>query len=183
MRLRDAPGDRQTWGGSRARVYAWSVAELLFVTNPWQISSRLRVAVLRLFGAQIGPGVTFRPRTRVRFPWKLTIGADTWIGEGVWIHNQDQVKIEHDVVISQESFLTTGSHRHRSDMGLVTRPILIEAGTWVTSRCMILGGVTIGRSSLIEPMTVVQQNVPSNTVLGSDRSAYVTRPRFRQEQE
>ncbi|MFJ3028234.1 acetyltransferase [Curtobacterium sp. NPDC087080] len=158
------------------------MAELLFVTNPWQISSRLRVTVLRLFGAQIGPGVIFRPRTRVRFPWKLVVGADTWIGEGVWIHNQDQVVIEHDVVISQESFLTTGSHRHRSDMGLVTRPILIEAGTWVTSRCMILGGVTIGRSSLIEPMTVVQQNVPCNTVLGSDRSAYVTRPRFRQQQ-
>ncbi|MFL0359134.1 acetyltransferase [Curtobacterium flaccumfaciens] len=182
VRLRDAPGDRQTWGKSRARVYAWSVAELLFVTNPWQISSRLRVAVLRLFGARIGPGVVFRPRTRVRFPWKLVVGSDTWIGEGVWIHNQDHVEIEHDVVISQESFLTTGSHRHRSDMGLVTRPIRIMAGTWITSRCMILGGVTIGKSSLIEPMTVVKQDVPPNTVFSSNRSAYVTRPRFRKEQ-
>jgi putative colanic acid biosynthesis acetyltransferase WcaF len=167
-----APGEKSSWGRSRAIVYLWGVVELLFVSNPWQISSRLRVAALRRFGASIGTGVVFRPRTRVRFPWKLNIGDDCWIGEGVWIHNQDDVFIGHDVVISQESFLTTGSHAHRRDMGLITRPIRIEDGVWITSRSMVLGGVTIGRSALIQPMSVVKDSVPPESVVGGNPAEF-----------
>ena len=126
--LSRAPGSGEAWGRPRAVVYLWSACELLFVSNPWQVSSRLRVAVLRAFGADIADGVIFRPRTRVKSPWKLHIGERTWIGEGVWFHNQDHIHVGSDVVISQETFLTTGSHRVRTDMGLITSPISRTAG-------------------------------------------------------
>ena len=158
--LSRAQSEGVVWGRSRLIVYAWGLVEWLLVTNALQISSRIRVAALRAFGATIGERVIFRPRTRVRFPWKLTIGNDVWIGEGVWIHNQDHVTIGGDVVVSQETLLTTGSHRHRVDMALVTSPITIEDGAWVTSRCIITGGVTIGRSALVAPMSVVTTSVP-----------------------
>ncbi|UXN29723.2 MULTISPECIES: acetyltransferase [Curtobacterium] len=145
-------------------MYLWGIAELLFVTNPLQISSRLRVAVLRGFGADIGDGVIFRPRTRVRFPWKLRIGNDSWIGEGVWIHNQDHVTIGHDAVVSQDTFVTTGSHAHRRDMALITRPVVIEDGAWVTARCVVLGGARIGRSALVQPLSVVRGTIPENSI-------------------
>nr|WP_208385736.1 acetyltransferase [Curtobacterium sp. WW7] len=175
--MKDAPGERAAWDRHLGVVLAWSVAELLFVTNPWQISSRLRVRVLRAFGAEIGRGVVYRPRTRVRFPWKLRIGDNSWIGEGVWIHNQDRVEIGSDVVISQETFLTTGSHAHRRDMALITAPITIHDGVWVTSRCMVLGGTVIGRSSLVRPMSVVAGNVSSNTVVSGNPATPIG-PRF-----
>ena len=164
--LSKAPGERAAWDRPRIVVYLWAVAELVFVTNAWQISSSLRVRVLRLFGAEIGEGVIYRPRTRVKFPWKLHIGDRSWIGEGVWIHNQDHVYIGSDVSISQETMITTGSHAHRTDMALIMRPVTIEDGAWITSRCMILGGVTIGRSALVGPMTVVKQDVEPNSVIG-----------------
>lgn len=162
--LSKAPGERAAWDRPIWKVYVWAVCELLFVTNPWQISSSLRVRVLRAFGADVGEGVIFRPRTRVRFPWKLHIGARTWIGEGVWFHNQDHIYVGSDVVISQETMLTAGSHAHRRDMALITRPIHIEDGAWITSRCMILGGVTIGRSALVKAMNRVDHDVPANSV-------------------
>lgn len=162
--LSRAPGERQSWDRPAIIVYLWGVFELLFVTNPWQISSGVRVRVLRMFGAEIGKGVIFRPRTRVRFPWKLHIGDRSWIGEGVWFHNQDHIYIGHDVVISQETFLTTGSHAHRRDMALLTRPIRIEAGAWITSRCIVLGGTYVGRSALITPGTVTTGAVAANTI-------------------
>jgi putative colanic acid biosynthesis acetyltransferase WcaF len=161
-------------------VYAWRVCELLFVSNPWQISSRLRVAALRAFGAEIGPGVTFRPRTRVSLPWKLRIGSGCWIGEGVWFHNQDDVVIGSNVVVSQECFITTGSHRARTDMGLITSPVRIDDGAWVTSRCMVLGGAHIGRSAVVEPLTVVRGSVPANAVYGRSAGPAVIRERFRE---
>lgn len=175
--LSKAPGQGSAWGRPKLIVYAWAVAERLFVTNSWQISSRVRVGVLRLFGAEIGEGVIFRPRVRVTCPWKLHIGDKSWIGEGVWIHNQDHIYIGDDVVISQESFLTTGSHAHRKDMGLITRPIHVDSGAWITSRCVVLGGSHIGRSALIEPMSVVSKDVAPNTIHGNSRQ-YEGRVRF-----
>jgi putative colanic acid biosynthesis acetyltransferase WcaF len=172
--LSKAPGERQAWGRSALTVYLWAIFELLFISNPWQISSGVRVRVLRMFGAKIGKGVIFRPRTRVKFPWKLHIDDRSWIGEGVWFHNQDHVYIGHDVVISQETFLTTGSHAHRRDMALITRPIYIEPGAWVTSRCMVLGGAHIGRSALVTPGTVIKGAVPANAIW----SGYVAGERF-----
>lgn len=173
--LSKAPGERAAWDRPAWQVYLWAIAELIFITNPWQISSGLRVRVLRAFGAEIGDGVVFRPRTRVKFPWKLHIGDRSWIGEGVWFHNQDEISIGHDVVVSQETFLTTGSHRHRTDMALITRPIVIEAGAWITSRCVVTGGVVIGRSALIAPLQVISEDVPANSIY---RGRGATEPRF-----
>nr|WP_130176353.1 acetyltransferase [Cryobacterium sp. SO1]RZI37137.1 hypothetical protein BJQ95_00481 [Cryobacterium sp. SO1] len=167
INLADAPGEKAAWDRPKAQVYLWAIVELLLVTNPWQISSSLRIRALRLFGAEIGDGVIFRPRTRVKFPWKLHIGDRSWIGEGVWFHNQDRIFIGSDVILSQETFLTTGSHAHRRDMALITRPISIGDGAWVTSRCIVLGGSDVGPSALIQPGTTVQGIVPENTIWGS----------------
>ena len=167
--LSKAPGERAAWDRPFSTVLLWSVVELLLVTNPWQVSSALRIAALRAFGAEIGRGVIFRPRTRVKFPWKLRIGDRSWIGEGVWFHNQDTITVGSDVVLSQETFLTTGSHSHRRDMALITRPITIADGVWITSRCIVLGGSSVGRSALARPLTVVSGVVAANTVVtGTD---------------
>lgn len=153
-------------------VYLWRLNELLFVTNPIQISSSIRVMVLRIFGAKIGKNVIFRPRTRVQFPWKLEIGDRSWIGEGVWLHNQDQVTIGSDVVLSQDSFITTGSHSLRKDMALLTSPIFISDGVWITSRVVILGGSIIGKSAVVTPGSIVgpHANIKPNRIVGRARS-------------
>jgi putative colanic acid biosynthesis acetyltransferase WcaF len=156
-------------------VYLWSACELLFVTNSWQISSRLRAAVLRAFGAQIGTGVRLRPRLRVKFPWKLAIGDRTWIGEAVWIHNQDRVDIGADVVVSQGTFITTGTHAFRDDMALLTRPVVIEDGVWLTARCVVLAGSRIGRNALVTPNTVVRGAVPAGVMFGSSEGRVLGR--------
>jgi putative colanic acid biosynthesis acetyltransferase WcaF len=171
--LSQAPGERAAWDRPAWVVYSWAICELLFVTNPWQISSSLRTRVLKAFGAQVGENVVFRPRTRVRFPWKLHIGDRCWIGEGVWFHNQDHIYIANDVVISQETFLTTGSHAHRRDMALITRPIQIEAGAWVTSRCIVLGGSWVGRNVLAKPMTVLSGRITDNAIVSGPDSMVV----------
>lgn len=175
--LSKAPGGGTSWDRPKAVIYLWAAVELIFVTNPWQVSSGLRVAVLRAFGANIGHGVIFRPRTRVKFPWKLSVGDRSWIGEGVWIHNQDIVRIGHDTVVSQETMITTGSHAHRRDMALITKPVIIGNGTWITARCVVTGGAVIGDSSLVKPMTVVSGAVGSGVIFGSTESQ-VLGPRF-----
>ncbi|MDQ0674012.1 putative colanic acid biosynthesis acetyltransferase WcaF [Pseudarthrobacter siccitolerans] len=166
--LSKAPGEQTAWDRPKAVIYLWAIAELLFVTNSWQVSSRLRTAVLRAFGARIGRGVIMRPRIRVKFPWKLRVGDNSWIGEGVWIHNQDLVSIGANVVVSQETFITTGSHAVRDDMRLLTRPVIVEDGAWLTTRCIVLGGVVVGRSAVVEPLTKLGKSVPAGEIWGGD---------------
>lgn len=165
--LKDAPGERQAWKQPPWKVYLWALVEYFIITNPLQVSSRLRIVALRLFGSKIGSGVIFRPRTRVKFPWNLQIGNDCWIGEGVWFHNQDRIEVGNDVVISQEVFLTNGSHAHRRDMALLTAPIEIESGVWITSRCIVLGGSHIGTNALVSPGTVVRGVIPPNVIISN----------------
>jgi putative colanic acid biosynthesis acetyltransferase WcaF len=147
--LSRAPGARESWDAPVWKVLLWAVAELLLVSNHWQISSRLRRATLVAFGARIGRGVLLRPGLRVRFPWKLSIGDRSWIGEDVWLHNQESMTIGSDAVLSQGTFITTGSHDHRRDMALIAKPVIVADGAWVTARCVVLGGSRVGVSALV----------------------------------
>ncbi len=176
--LSAAPGRRESWDRPAAVVYLWGLVELAVLRNPLQVSSRLRVAALRAFGATVGAGVVLRPGMRVRFPWKLRIGPRSWIGEDVWLHNQDSLRIGSDVVVSQDSFLTTGTHAFRTDMALVTRPVVVEDGAWLTARCVVLGGSRVGRSALVLPGTVVSGEVPAGAMYGAP-PAQVVGQRFR----
>jgi putative colanic acid biosynthesis acetyltransferase WcaF len=163
----DDPRARPAW-----RVVLWWVVQRLLVTNSLQPSSALRARVLRAFGAEIGADVIIRPRVRIRFPWNLTVGDRCWLGEGVWISNRDRVVLGSDVVLSQETFVTTGSHDRRH-MGVVTSPVVVEDGAWVTTRCIVLRGVRVGRSAIVTPNTVVDRDVPPGAVYGAPRASVI----------
>ncbi|WP_216360333.1 hypothetical protein [Deinococcus indicus] len=128
---------------------------------------------LRKFGAKIGKNVIYRQRTRVKYPWKLEIGDNCWIGEGVWLHNQGKLIIGNDVVISQESFITTGSHDTKHSMDLIVRDVIIESGAWITSRCIVLSGVKIGKNSIITPGSVVNKSTEAGNIYGGNPIKFI----------
>jgi putative colanic acid biosynthesis acetyltransferase WcaF len=129
--------------------------------------------MLRLFGARIGANVIMRPRLRVKFPWNLEVGDNCWIGEGVWIHNQDLVTVEDNVVVSQEAFITTGSHDIYESMDLVVKPVIIRQGAWVTTRCIVLQGVEIGQNAVLTPGSVANKSLPSGSIYGGNPAKFV----------
>lgn len=124
-------------------------------------SSSLKCFVLRLFGASIGTGVYIKPGVRVKFPWYLTIGSHSWIGEDVWIDNLEQVDIGSHVCISQAAYLCTGNHDWSSrNMKLFRRPISLNEGCWIGARANICPGVTVGTAAVVTVGSVVAKNVP-----------------------
>ena len=131
----------------------WYYVSLVFLESSWFPISSVKCALLRWFGARIGHGVVIHPNVRIKYPWKLSVGDNCWLGREAWIDNLDQVTLESDVCISQGAYLCTGSHDHRSmTFELKVGPILIEHGGWVCCRATILGGATVSR------MTVVPAN-------------------------
>jgi putative colanic acid biosynthesis acetyltransferase WcaF len=67
-------------------------------------------------------------------------------------------------------------------MALITKPIHIEPGVWITSRCIILGGAHIGRSALVAPMSIVAGRVAPNVIV-SGPQATVLGLRFPERQD
>ena len=107
--------------------------------------SRLRIVILRIFGACIGSGVVIKPHVKVKFPWRLSIGANSWIGEGVWIDNLAEVKIGSNACISQGAYLCTGSHNWAvPTFDLVVRPIEIGDEVWICANTSVGPGCAPG---------------------------------------
>lgn len=134
----------------------WFAAMNMFFVR-WWLPRRLRPALLRAFGARIGERVLIRHNVRVQWPWKLEIGDDVWIGEGAWLLNLEPIVIDDDVCISQEAFLCTGSHDHRSPtFEFDNAPIIVGHGAWIAARAMVLRGVTVEPGRVVPAGTVVR---------------------------
>ncbi|MCV7421491.1 putative colanic acid biosynthesis acetyltransferase [Mycobacterium yunnanensis] len=146
-------------GYSRGRSVVWQVCWLLVsgsIIMRWWCPGRVRIMILRLFGATIGEGVVLRHNVRIHWPWKLSIGNNSWIGENAWILNLEPVTIGSDVCISQGVLLCTGSHSRRSPtFEFDNGPIVIEDGAWVAARATILRGSLIRRDAVVGATALV----------------------------
>ena len=145
-------------GRSGIAELAWMLVSALFVKS-WIPGSGIRVFLLRLFGATIGTGVVIKPGVQVKFPWKLSIGSNTWIGEKVWIDNIGPVSIGSNCCVSQRSLLCSGSHDWTKDsFDLVVGPINVEDDVWIAADAIISAGITVGKKSVIACGSVVTEN-------------------------
>ena len=138
-----------------------------------------RRLILRFFGASIGKGVIFKPTSKVTFPWRLTIGNNSWIGEEVWILNLFHVTIGDDVVISQRSFLCTGNHDwSKKRFDLIVKPIIIENGVWIGAGVIILPGIRIGSNSIVTAGSVVTEDLPAGMICSGNPCRPVKERKF-----
>ncbi len=153
---------------SKFVVALWFVIETLIINNRLMPLSRVRVALLRLFGARIGRNCRCPHAIRVKFPWNVRIGDNVWIGEDVWIYNQAPITIGSNVCLSQGAFLTAGSHDVAGNMDLRVAPIVIEDGAWISSRAIVQMGVTIGRSAVVTPNSVVHRSLAGGFIYGGN---------------
>lgn len=74
------------------------------------------------------------------------------------------VYIGENTRFSFDNMLITSSHKLGDFDRIVAKPIFIGKNVWITSRCIILGGVTIGDNSVIGAGCVVDKDVPSNSL-------------------
>jgi putative colanic acid biosynthesis acetyltransferase WcaF len=154
-------------GRGRFTRALWYAVSVVVFESGWFPLSRLKVTLLRLFGAKIGVGVVVKPNVRIKYPWRLTVGDYCWIGQESWIDNIADVEIGDHACISQLAYLCTGSHDHRRvAFNLAAEPIHIGNGAWVGARATVLPGVSIGANAIVAGGSVVTKDVASGVVAG-----------------
>jgi putative colanic acid biosynthesis acetyltransferase WcaF len=152
-------------GAPAVKELAWLYArKFLFESSVLPIAG-VRRSALRAFGANIGRGTTIKPRFRVHFPWKLSVGEYAWLGEEAYILNLAPVVIGSNVCISQRAFLCTGSHDWSDPhFRLVSSPIEIEDGAWISAGVFVGPGVKIGRNAVATVGSVVLKDLPADMI-------------------
>ncbi len=142
----------------------WIVEALLFRPSP-QFMYGWRRWLLRRFGARVGRGAIIRPTVRTQFPWKVTIGDFAWIGDDVVLYSLGVIEIGDNVVISQKSYLCTGSHDPAAlDFTIFSEPIYIEAECWIATDVYVAPGVRIGTGTLVGARSSVFKDLPAGKV-------------------
>jgi putative colanic acid biosynthesis acetyltransferase WcaF len=157
------PGFR---GRGAVVVVLWQVVQsTLFALSPQPFFAWRRF-LLRLFGAKVGRKVLLRPTVRVTYPWKTEIGDYSWVGDHVELYSLDCISIGSHSVISQRSYLCTGSH-DMADLAFsyITAPISVGDQVWIASDVFVAPGVKVGRGAVVGARSTVLKDVPPGVVV------------------
>jgi putative colanic acid biosynthesis acetyltransferase WcaF len=157
-------GDFNT-GASIIRQTLWYFVNALFVRASWNPFMGIKIILLKLFGAKIGKGLIIKNNVTVKFPWKLTIGDNVWLGENCWIDNLDCVTIGNNVCISQGSLILTGNHDYTvSSMPYRNMPVILEDGVWIGAKSIVCSGVICYSHSILAVGSVATKNLEAFTI-------------------
>lgn len=152
-------------GASKIKIALWLIISGLFFRHSLSVMSKLKVFLLRLFGAKIGVAVVIKPSVNIKYPWKLKIGNHCWIGENVWIDNLADVEIGDHVCISQGSLLLTGNHNYKkSSFDLIIGKIILENGVWIGAKSVVCPSVICKSHSVLSVNSVATKNLANNGI-------------------
>lgn len=144
-----------------ARAF-WRVVYLVFFRPSPVVLHFWRRFLLRAFGARIGAGVAVYPSARIWAPWNLRMDDHACMGPYVDCYTCDVIEIGSYAVVSQYSFLCTGTHDYTSlSLPLVTKPITIGDRAWICSDCFVAPGVTIGVGAVVGARSSVFGDIPA----------------------
>lgn len=166
-------------GGNALSRFLWYyVNAMLFNSSLFPVYALKRV-VLRWFGASIGPGVVIKPGVNIKYPWRLSIGEYSWVGEGVWIDNLADVRIGANACISQGAYLLTGNHDYKSTrFTLITAPIELEDGVWVGAKSIVCPGRTMKRNSILTAGSVLTRDTNADGIYAGNPAAFTRQRRI-----
>jgi len=184
MQLPDLSRYDNSWylpGRSKLVRALWLFVGLPLLRFELLPSSSLRRLILRCFGAKVARSVVLRSGIRVKYPWLLSIGEHTWVGEDVWIDNLVDLRIGANVCISQGAHLCTGNHDWSDPgFGLWVRPIALEDGSWVGAHALICPGVRIGKCGVAAAGSVVTKSIAAFEIHAGNPAFFIKRRVFRQ---
>ena len=116
--------------------------------------------ILKLFGAKVGKNVLLKPSINIKYPWKLTIGDYSMVGENVWIDNLEEVVIGRNVCISQGAMLLSGNHDYKKiSFDLILGKIILEDGVWICAKSIVCANVICKTHSILSVNSTATSNL------------------------
>lgn len=168
-------------GKSKIMVQLWWLVYALFFRTSPQVLYGWRRYLLRCFGAQIGKNVIIRPTAKITYPWKVKIGDYSWIGDDVVLYSLGSIIIGKNVVVSQKSYICTGTHNYtKIDFPIEARTIIIEDECWLATDVFVSPGITIKRGAVIGARSTVIKDLESSSVYVGSPARFIKKRKVEQ---
>lgn len=152
----------------------WYYTNACIFKSYWMPFIPLKRALLRAFGAKVGTGVVIKPCVNIKYPWNISIGNYSWIGEEVWIDSLERIDIGANCCISQGAYLLTGNHNYRSvGFDLIVQPIKLEEGVWIGAKTVVCPGTTCGAGAVLTVGSVASNNLAPNGIYRGNPAVWV----------
>jgi acetyltransferase-like isoleucine patch superfamily enzyme len=102
---------------------------------------------------------------------EIRVGHNVFVNQNCTFYDLGGLDIADDVMIGPNVSIITTSHplepsqRRAATIG---KPIVIERNVWIAAGATIVGGVTVGKNSIVAAGSVVTRNIPPNTLVGGN---------------
>lgn len=150
---------------SAFKMLSWYFISAILFRSGLIPFSTILVAILKIFGAKIGKDVRIKPYTNIKYPWKLSVGDHTWIGENCSIENLVKITLGKNVCLSQGVMLLTGNHNYKkSTFDLITLPIIIEDGVWIGAKAVVCPGVHAASHAVLTVGSIITKNMEAYSI-------------------
>lgn len=156
----------------KLKNFVWCIVNrTLFRCTPshFSVFRKYRIWLTRIFGSKIDYSCNLHPTCKIEYPWNISMGQLSSLGEDCWAYAMDKVNIGEKTCIGKDVYLLTGSHDVSSPIfKLVTKPITIGSAVWIATGATILQNVTIGDGAVVGATASVYKNVEPWTVVGGN---------------
>jgi len=135
---------------NRAARFGWNLCwALLYRPSPRPFHA-WRAALLRLFGAHLGPGCHFYPKSRVWAPWNLVCEDRVTLGDDAELYNPSLFYLASHCIVSQGAYICGATHDYNlPSFPLISYPMLVGAYAWICARAIVHPRVNIGVGSIL----------------------------------
>ncbi len=152
----------------RLREASFATKALLVPMNNSTDPTEIRNLLSQITGSIIDETTT------VFTPLYVNYGKNTIIGKNVFINfdcvflDLGGITIEDNVLIAPKVSLLTEGHPVESQnrQSLTVAPIRVKKNVWIGANATILPGVTIGENAVVAAGSIVNKDVPENTIVG-----------------
>ncbi len=134
----------------RSRRLLWNLCwGVLYRISPRPLHS-WRSALLRIFGATLGPNCHFYPRSRVWAPWNLVCGDSVGVADGAEIYNPAPICFGSHAIVSQDGYICGATHDY-DDPGFPLLAYRMEVGAyaWICARASVAPGINVGEGAVL----------------------------------
>lgn len=136
--------------------------------NSYGKPALIREEILRKILGSMGNNVNFEPNFRCEFGINIIIGDNFFANFDCVMLDCNQITIGNNVLLGPRVGIYTGNHAtHPDDRiagGCYAQPVTIKDNVWIGAGVHILGGVTIGKNSIIGAGSVVTKDIPDNVI-------------------
>lgn len=155
--------EQSTFQIAPTRIVVWAISTI--VHRLFWLWGRVR------FGALISNkdlGCVCHWNVDLKYPQNIKLGSKVIIGTNASIGAHSTVTIDSNVRISRDVIIETAGLDFKTKAPPylhISKPIHIEEGVWIGARAMILGGVTIGKNSIVAAGAIVTKSFPNNSIV------------------